>query len=267
MKRSLRYSLRHWIASAILFALSGLAGFAAEKTISDLAVSGDKDQAITTPPTTAASLPRPSVIYVTDFHMDATQIEQKKLLDGQREGIRGRRPHLRSNDPVEKGRELVHVLSDSIVKHLKDKGLRAESLPNVHAEYVSSQGGGQIQFTPGGSSLPKEGWLMAGWFEKVEEGRAAVEATVGFGAGSGKVEVEVMVSDLAGDPGQPFLVMGSGNRTKKMPGGLVTMNPYVMAAKFVLDRRQGTEKDVKNLGAEIAKSLIQYIDRGPTQSQ
>jgi len=52
-----------------------------------------------------------------------------------------------------------------------------------------------------------------------------------------------------------------------MPGGLVTMNPYVMAAKFVMNKRNGTEKDVKSLGAEIAKSLCQYIQQGAPKPQ
>jgi len=58
------------------------------------------------------------------------------------------------------------------------------------------------------------------------------------------------------------MVMGSGSRAKKMPGGLIMMNPYVMAAKFVIDKRHGTEKDVKSLGAEIVKGVVAYINQG-----
>jgi hypothetical protein len=46
-----------------------------------------------------------------------------------------------------------------------------------------------------------------------------------------------------------------------MPGGLVTLNPYAMAAKFVLARGE-TERDVKAMGAAIAKALVQYLRDG-----
>jgi hypothetical protein len=76
-----------------------------------------------------------------------------------------------------------------------------------------------------------------------------------------RFEEIVVVSDLASDPAQAFLVMRSGSRAKKAPGGLVTMNPYVMAAKFVINKRQGMEKEVKSLGQQIAKSLAEYINQ------
>jgi len=94
------------------------------------------------------------------------------------------------------------------------------------------------------------------------ENQPGVEATVGFGKGSGHVSIEVAVSDLAGDPRAPFLTIGSESGRHQTPGGLVTMNPYAMAAKFVLARGE-TEKDVKKEGAAIAQNLIKYIEQGP----
>jgi hypothetical protein len=211
---------------------------------------------------------RPSVIYVTDFHLDPTQVEERKKLVGREDGgiVRGRGPlggrltGAKESDPEAEARKLVSALTDSIVKHLNSEGLRAERLANVSVGYSPSQGGSKMQIVPSASKLPKQGWLLAGWFEQVEEGKAGVKATVGFGAGSGHASADVAVSDLASDPAQAFLVMGSGSRTKHMPGGVVTKNPYVMAAKFVINKRQGMEKDVKNLGAQIAKSLKDYVD-------
>ena len=259
------------ISGLLLIAVVPFAARAVDKpTPSQVAGPGTTGQVVKAQPATAVpSLPRPSVIYVTDFHLDPSQIEQsKKLLGGQREGSPGGRLGQRRNKgPEEEAPTLVRVLSDSIIKHLKSEGLRAEFLPNVSANYMPDQASGRIRFLPGSSSLPKEGWLVTGWFEKVEKGNAAVEATVGFGKGSGSATADVVVSDLARDPAQPLLVMGSGSRAKKMPGGLVTMNPYVMAAKFVMNKRQGTEKEVKSLGTEIAKSLVQYINRGPAEPQ
>lgn len=223
------------------------------------------EQVVKAQPATPAA--RPSVIYVTDFHLDPSQIEHKGLLGRERQGLLGRRPLQRNQDPASEAVSLARILSDSIVKNLRQADLRAEYLQEVHAEYYPGQTNGRIQFSSNSAPLPKEGWLVTGWFEDVQQGQSAVKATVGFGAGSGKAEADVAVSDLARDPSVPMMVMGSGSRARKMPGGLVTMNPYVMAAKFVIDKRHGTEKDVKSLGAEIAKSLVAYMKQGSTNSQ
>jgi hypothetical protein len=241
------------MASAVLLALCCLPGWTAE-------------EAVKTQPTTPVA--RPSAIYVTDFHLDASQIEHKGLLGGERQGILGGRgPLRRGHDPASEAVSLPHLLSQSIVKDLKNAGLRAEYLPEVHAQYYPHQANGRIQFASDSAPLPREGWLVTGWFEDVQEGQAAVSATVGFGAGSGKAEADVAVSDLARDASVPIMVMGSGSRARKMPGGLITKNPYVMAAKFVMNKRHGTERDVKSLGAEIAKSLCQYIQQGAPKPQ
>lgn len=210
--------------------------------------------------TTAVS--RPPVIYITDFHLEPTQIESRGLLGRERPHILGGRLGiLRRDEPEDRSGEFVGMLRDAIIKRLGSAGLNAQYLPNIQAEYVPPQTGGVIQFAPGMAPLPRAGWLVTGWFEEIKEGQAAVQATVGFGAGSGKAEAAVAVSDLAADPAQPLVVLGSGSRTRRMPGGLITKNPYVMAAKFVLDRRRGTEKDIKSLGTNIANGIINYLKK------
>ena len=97
------------------------------------------------------------------------------------------------------------------------------------------------------------------------EGNRVEQATIGFGRGSGQVSIAVIVSDLATNPRQPFLVMGSDSAQHRMPGGVVFMNPYAMAAKFVLSRGQ-TERDVKAMGSAIAKTLIQYLGQSGDDS-
>ena len=255
-------SVRYWIGSAAWLVLVLLPGCVAGQQ------PAAPDQVVKALPVTPAAVQRPSVIYVTDFHLDSSQIEHKGLLGGDRPHLLGGRgPLHRNQDPADKAASLVHILSDSIVKDLRKEGLRAEYLPEMHAEYYPGQTNGRIQFAVSNAPLPKEGWLVTGWFEEVKEGQAAVEATVGFGAGSGKAEADVAVSDLARDAAVPIMVMGSGSRAKKMPGGLVMMNPYVMAAKFVMDKRHGTEKDIKSLGAEIARSLVSCMKQGSAKPQ
>jgi hypothetical protein len=43
-----------------------------------------------------------------------------------------------------------------------------------------------------------------------------------------------------------------------MPGGIVTRNPYVMAAKFVLSRG-ATSRDVQQLGGSLASEIVSYM--------
>jgi len=281
MTRGLVFPLRYWmtimrnslfygfVVFGLLIGSSGM-GTGAEAAVPNQAAVVKTNGAGAKLPGTLArpSQLRPSVIYVTDFHLDPTQVEERKKLVGREDGgiARGRGPFrekltgAKESDPEAEARKLVSALTDSIIKHLNSEGLHAERLADVSVGYSPSQSGSKMQIAPSAAKLPKQGWLLAGWFEQVEEGKAAVSATVGFGAGSGHASADVAVSDLASDPAQAFLVMGSGSRAKHMPGGIVTKNPYVMAAKFVINKRQGMEKEVKNLGVQIAKSLKEYID-------
>lgn len=240
-------SIRSWIYPALWFVLALLPGCTAAA-----------DQVVKAQPATAA-VQRPSIIYVTDFHLDPSQIKHKGLLGGPQLV-----PRPFSQSPDREAASLVRVLSDTIVRDLKKAGLRAEHLRDVRADYCPVQTKGRIQFAAGNAPLPKEGWLVAGWFEELRESESAVTATVGLGAGSGKAQADVAVADLGRDPTAPFMVIGSGSRVRRMPGGLLTMNPYVMAGKFVFDKATSTEKDMRSLGADVAKSLVNYIKQGST---
>ena len=55
-----------------------------------------------------------------------------------------------------------------------------------------------------------------------------------------------------------MLTFGDESRTHHMPGGIVTRNPYVIAAKFVLSRG-ATSRDVQQLGGDLAKEIVDYM--------
>jgi hypothetical protein len=193
------------------------------------------------------------MIYVTDFYLDPAQIRSESIVP-QGGIVRSRLNRLREGDPATRAAKLISVLSQSIVAELKKAGQPAEYRPNRE--------GLRADFVPAGVEFPKSGWLVGGWFVTVDEGNRAEAATIGFGAGAESVEVEVVVSDLARNPLEPFLYLGAGNEARKMPGGLVmNKNPYAMAAKFVLSRG-ATERDVKQEGVAIAKNLLAYINGG-----
>ena len=43
----------------------------------------------------------------------------------------------------------------------------------------------------------------------------------------------------------------------RIPGALVMMNPYVAAAKFVL-QKNATKRDIKRTAEEIAEQIVRY---------
>lgn len=207
--------------------------------------------------------PRPSVIYISDFYLDpdslhaAPRLARKDGIVGSRlDRVRGTAEELRGDDPASRARKLIQVLSETIVKELNQAGLRAEYAPN--------RAGLRKEFHPADATLPGAGWLVGGWFVNVQENNPAVEATVGFGKGAGEVEIAVVVYDLAQDPRNPFLYIGTETGQRVKPGALVTMNPYAMGAKFLL-ARGATEKDVKQQGKAIARNLVQFINQGPSE--
>ena len=202
----------------------------------------------------ATAVHKPGMIYVSDFYIDPSELEKQTLLSQNR--LPGRvLGRLRGDsDPEAKARELVTVLSESIVDTLKSAGYPAQ-------RFEGSDGLRQ-SFLPADATLPKEGWMVGGWFTRADEGNAAVQATVGFGAGSDHIEVQVAVSDLAVNVADPFLFIGTQNQERRMPGGLVARNPYAIAAKMVLSRG-ATERDVRSEGAAIARNLIDYVEHGP----
>lgn len=193
---------------------------------------------------------KPSIIYVTDFYLDPEQIQKVSII--KREGIvKKRLDALKPDeDPSLKALKLISTLSASIVKGLQDAGQKVDYRPNPS--------GLRKDFIPQDLKLPSVGWLVTGWFSKVDEGNRALSSTVGFGKGADSIQIEVDVYDLSGNYSEPFLHIGSGSGSKKTPGGLITKNPYTMAAQYVLSKG-ATENDVKKQGSQIAKTLLQYI--------
>jgi hypothetical protein len=197
----------------------------------------------------------PRTVYVADFALDAENIQGdpgvRGMLPGQsqpqsqREGLLGglgqrlRHP-LGSDSPSDKAREIVDTMATELIKSLSDKGIPAQ----------------RIASTTG--SLPRDGWLVQGMFTEVDEGSRLKRAVIGFGAGATAMDVQIGISDLAGkDPHQPFIVFGTVKDPSKMPGAVVTMNPYVAAAKFMMEKN-ATGKDVKKTAGQIVDEILKY---------
>jgi hypothetical protein len=189
--------------------------------------------------TNATLVANPRPVVVRDFAFDVAQLHTDQGLVSDREGpakrvLGGIRPQ---ESPAQKAARLAKLLSETIAKELADLKIPATREPL-------------------GAPLPADGLVVGGEFLQVDEGNRLKRAVVGFGAGATEALVQVEVYDLAQSREKPILVYGTGTGSKPMPGGIVTMNPYAMAAKYVLSRN-ATEKDVRNLGKQIAKDLAQ----------
>lgn len=188
---------------------------------------------------------KPQMIYVADFDIDVADIREDDGILKDRGRLRGGRilggqgPLQRHQDAETTAAGLVDLLADSLTGELTKRNLPATRVDAVH-------------------SLPRKGWIVRGQFVQVDEGNRVRRAVVGFGSGATDMQIEVEVSDLASYPEEPFLVMGTHTGSGRKPGAVVTLNPYVAAAKFVLSGN-ASEKDVKNAASEIASELTGYM--------
>jgi len=141
--------------------------------------------------------------------------------------------------PEQKAARMATMLSESIVGELTKQKVRASRLAP-------------------GVATPSDGYVIEGQFLVLDEGNRLRRAVIGFGDGASEVLVEVSIFDLARSAKEPVLVFGTGKESRHMPGGIVLMNPYAMAAKYVLSRKS-SEKDVRQMGKQIAKDILPWV--------
>lgn len=184
----------------------------------------------------------PQTIFIQDFELNYENFTPNQgVLD--RLSSRPRvLPQLRQkNDPEQEARKLVYLMSESLQKSFEKAGIEAQRIDSVKV-------------------FPKEGWLVRGVFTEADEGNRMKRAVIGFGAGATSMEVQVSVADLAVDPDAPFIIFGTIKDPKQMPGAVVTRNPYVAAAKFVLEKNT-SEKDVSRTAKEIVQEIQKYREK------
>lgn len=179
-------------------------------------------------------------VYVSDFELDAenVQVDKGSVVGQVRPGILERPRKRAQQDPEAQARKLVDTLSNSIVADLEKAGYKAQRLAD-------------------GEAKPATGAWVHGVFTEVDEGNRLHRAVIGFGSGQAKMELYVTLTNLA-NPSKPLYESTEEGASSEKPGAVITMNPYVAAAKFVMEQN-APEKTVKKTAQEISKQIISHL--------
>jgi hypothetical protein len=200
----------------------------------------------------AAPQTRPTAVYVTDFQLDAQNLRSESgpplppPPPGPLGGILPPPPGA-PKDPAVRARELIELMSTSLVQESTKAGLNARRLR-------------------AGDSPPDVGWLVRGIFTQVDEGNRLHRAVIGFGAGQTELQLVVAIDDLAQGTPKPFYELDTSATSGKAPGAVITLNPYVAIAKFALSSRD-LEQNVKQAAAKIASDVASRVSSagGPSR--
>ena len=190
--------------------------------------------------TAAHNFSRDTKVWVSNFELDAGDVKTDKggVIGEVRPGILERPRKRKEQDPEYQAKKIVDLMAKSIVEDLQKAGYKAERL------------------MPGDAQPAMGAWLQ-GVFTEVDEGNRRRRAIVGFGAGEAKMDLYVTLTDLAA-PQKPLYEVANNENSGKKIGAVITMNPYVAAAKFVLEK-QAPEKTVKKTASDIAKEVETHL--------
>ena len=192
------------------------------------------------PSVAAHNFSKDTKVWVSDFDLDAGDVKTDKggIVGEVRPGILERPSKRCERDPECQAKKIVDTMANSIVSDLQKAGYKAERL------------------LPG-MEKPATGAWLHGVFTEVDEGNRMHRAMFGFGSGEAKMGLYVTLTDLAAPQKPLYEAADSANSGKKI-GAAITMNPYVAAAKFVMEKN-APEKTVKKTAAEIAKEVETHL--------
>lgn len=190
---------------------------------------------------------RPSVIYVGDFQLeaaiqptDATQGTQTRLIHLGMLRELGQSPEQAG---MQRAAKVKDDFEQAIVDTLRGKGLRT------------------VRLAPD-APLPDNGWLVSGVFTDMDEGNDIRRAAIGIGAGEAKLDLHVAVRDLADASAPALETMSASGSSGHMPGGALALNPYAIAAKFVLNRN-ALEQDARRAGTSVGNEIAGRVAQMP----
>ncbi len=181
------------------------------------------------PPDAAAAAPKPKKpVYVQDF--------TGAYEPAQSSGRSGPLARIRAARAGEKASTSASQLSGDIVKEFQAQGFTAKRLEP-------------------GAALPADGWLVRGTFYATDSGGNVIPMELLGGEQKPNTQLTVSVANLAKDPNAPFIVFGKAEALKGQ-GAPVGWNPYVVAAKFVINTVESAT-DLEKLAKEIVQTIMQ----------
>ena len=181
-------------------------------------------------------------VYVSDFELDAqdVQVDQGSAIGQRRPGILERPQKKAQQDPAAQAKMLVDTMSQGIVSDLQKAGYKAQRLTSDEPK-------------------PSTGAWVHGVFTQADEGNRLHRAVIGFGSGQAKMELFVTLTDLS-RPEKPLYEASTEGASKDKPGAVISMNPYVAAAKFVMEKN-APEKTVKSTASTISKDIVLHLQQ------
>jgi Domain of unknown function (DUF4410) len=184
-------------------------------------------------------------IYIADFELDAQNVQPDEGPGGRSGVLHGNGPVRRATghgtgDPAQQAKHIVDLMSDSLVSDFQKAGYIAQRV------------------APGSESIGA-GYLVKGVFTEVDQGNRVRRAVIGFGAGQVNMQLYVNVSDAA--HGENLYTLDKDDSSGKKPGAVITMNPIVAGAKFVMEKN-ASDKVVKKTAKQISEEVIQKINAG-----
>jgi hypothetical protein len=187
-------------------------------------------------------LTKSTPIYISDFELDAqdVQVDKGSIVGQLRPGILERPRKRQQTNPAVQAKKLVDTMSQTIVADLQKDGYNAQRLPSDDAK-------------------PATGAWVHGVFTQVDEGSRLHRAVIGFGSGETKMDLFVTLTNLA-SPERPLYESTQAGTSKKTPGAAITLNPYVTAAKFVVEQN-APEKTVKRIASQISKEVASHLQQ------
>jgi hypothetical protein len=104
------------------------------------------------------------------------------------------------------------------------------------------------------TTLPTDGWLVRGTFYATDSGGNIIPTELLGGEQKPNTQLTVSVANLSKDPNAPFIVFGKAEALKGQ-GAPVGWNPYVVAAKFVINTVESAT-DLDKLAKEIVQTIM-----------
>lgn len=112
---------------------------------------------------------------------------------------------------------------------------------------------------------PADGWRLTGQVVSLDAGSAAARNMIGFGVGNASIGIDVALADPATAGGQPFFILDSSDKGRRMPGTLpiaavAGFNPAVVAGKLVASNSGLADiSQQQRMADEIARSVAEGV--------